>query len=79
MSEINLFQELCVTVLDEREAAEPITFSQTVDLTPAERKLRDIADWTTIDRVLKKMGAEREKLKHEIKESNCKADLTDRR
>ena len=68
MSEIDLFHELCVTVLDEREAAEPITVTTLFALTSAERKLYDMADQTTIDRVLKKLGAEREKLKREIKE-----------
>ena len=68
MSEINLFHELCVTVLDEREARFPVEVSQLVGISFAERKLYDIADQTTIDRVLKKLGAEREKLKLEIKE-----------
>ena len=69
MSEINLFHELCVTVLDEREQRPPIEVSQLVGISLAEMKLYDIADQTTINRALKKLGAEREKLKKEIKEN----------
>ena len=59
MNELNLFNELCITVLDEREAAEPIVMSCLVMMTPAEIKLYDIADDTTVNRALKILQAQR--------------------
>ena len=72
--EINLFRELCETHIDEVDQFLKThgEASQLIDTTlyfPALVHLRTMADNATIDRVIKKLRAERQEAMKEIKEN----------